>query len=106
MHARRGAFPEAVSDFAEAARLAPGDPTAAADLGIALHRAGRNDDAERQLRRTLRRFGPTPNVTGELGELLLSQGRLPEARDLLAQAVAQGRRDLASALAAAGGPPP
>jgi len=38
---------------------------------LALHRAGRNDDAERQLRRTLRRFGPTPNVTGELGELLL-----------------------------------
>jgi Flp pilus assembly protein TadD len=106
VHARRGAFAEAAAAFAEAARLAPGDPAAAADLGIALHRAGRTEDAERQLRRTLRRFGPSPNVEGELGLLLASQGRLEEARGLLAQAVAHGRRDLAPALRAAGGPPP
>ncbi len=106
VHARRGAFLDAVAAFTEAARLAPGDPTAAADLGIALHRAGRTEEAERQLRRTLRRFGPTAGVVGELGLLLAAQGRLGEARGLLAQAVALGRRDLAPALQAAGGPPP
>ncbi|HEX5045434.1 MAG TPA: tetratricopeptide repeat protein [Candidatus Polarisedimenticolaceae bacterium] len=106
VHARRGAFAEAAAAFAEAARLAPGDPAAAADLGVALHRAGRTEEAERQLRRTLRRFGPSANVAGELGILLAAEGRLEEARGLLAQAVAQGRRDLAPALQAAGGPPP
>jgi len=106
VHARRQDYGAAVAAFAEASRLAPQDPNAAADLGVALHRLGRHAEAERQLRRVLGRFGALPNVAGELGELLASQGRLEEARVLLAQAVAGGRRDLAPALAAAGGPPP
>lgn len=106
VHARRQEYTAAVAAFAEASRLAPTDFNAAADLGIALHRLGRTREAEQQLRRVLRRFGPSPKATGELGELLASQGQLAEARALLAQAVALGRGDLAPALAAAGGPPP
>jgi Tfp pilus assembly protein PilF len=99
-------YAEAAAAFAEASRLAPEDLRAASDLGVALHRAGRPDEAERQLRRVLRRFGPEPNACGELGELLAAKGRHAEARVLLSQAVALGRRDLAGALAAVGGPLP
>jgi tetratricopeptide (TPR) repeat protein len=106
VHARLRDYGAAAAAFAEAARLAPHDPNAAADLGIALHRMGRRREAEGQLRRTLRRFGPTPKVSGELGELLAAEGRLAEARPLLTQAVALGRRDLQPALDALGGPVP
>jgi Flp pilus assembly protein TadD len=75
-----GQLDEAIAEFEEAARLAPRDPRARYDLGIAQLRAGRAAAAERSLRDAVRLEPDNAYSRIALGSALSTLGRSDEAR--------------------------
>jgi Flp pilus assembly protein TadD len=112
LRARRGDLEAAADLFRRAVRLNPWHGRAQADLGIALHRLGRVEEAERRLRYAQRQFPELEGPVSELAALCFADGRYAEAAVLYGRAVALGRTDLEPAReearrrAAAGEVPP
>lgn len=69
-----------------AAELEPEDGFTRLLLATALRRAGRMEEAERELREAESRLGEDPGVNLEWGKIFLARGRLEEAEEVFARA--------------------
>jgi tetratricopeptide (TPR) repeat protein len=81
----QGRLGEAVDLFNKAAKAAPREPIFAFNLGLALSRLGRVDEAEMALRATLKHSCDFVQAIFELGALLHRTGRLDEAEKNIRQ---------------------
>ncbi|HEX4635531.1 MAG TPA: tetratricopeptide repeat protein [Rhizomicrobium sp.] len=81
----QGRIGEAVPLFQQAVKAAPREPTFAFNLGLALSRLGRMDEAETALRTTLKYNADFVQAHFELGALLHRTGRLDEAEESIRQ---------------------
>jgi tetratricopeptide (TPR) repeat protein len=86
---------EAIAPLERAAKQTR-DPAAETQLAMALHKAGRPDDALKQFERTLKRKPPFPPAFLEFAGLLAALERQDEAIEILQQglAIAPGFADL------------
>jgi Flp pilus assembly protein TadD len=83
----RGRMEDALEQFREALRIAPGDVDALDNYGAALTRVGRFDEAEAQFRKGLSLAPSRANLHHHLGMALQSQGHYEEALVYLSEAV-------------------
>jgi tetratricopeptide (TPR) repeat protein len=74
-------WPGAVENFAKAVALEPGDPLAAHNLGVALRRAGRLEEAIPMLSKAATLDAANPAILTNLGNVLAQAGRLDQAED-------------------------
>ncbi len=83
----RGNYSEAAAEFQQVIALAPGMYNAYTNLGASLEKLDRTDDAEKALRSSLA-LRETPRALNNMGSLLYSERRFPEAIPYLQRAVA------------------
>jgi protein O-mannosyl-transferase len=76
---RQGRLDDAVSDFAAAVRIQPGDPEAQDNLGAALTIAGRTDEAIPHLQEAIRVQPDYAKAHVDLGSALVRAGRIEDA---------------------------
>lgn len=88
-HARAGRWKRAVTDFAEALRLAPDAPHFHYTYGFALGRVGRLDEAMAAFRRALELAPDDTFSKAELGVCLAKAGRTREAIPVLIEALSR-----------------
>jgi len=100
LDARAGDHEAAVREFSTAARLEPEWGIARLDLALALHRKGDLAGAERAVRHATIREPDNARAWAELGHLRYERGALRSAIEPYRRAVALGRTDLSSRLAA------
>ena len=72
----------------------PRNPRARINYCITLHKLGKIEDAERELRLALRRFPNMAKAAAELGHVLAETGRYREAAEWYRKAIELGREDL------------
>lgn len=82
---QRGRLAQAIKNLGKAVDLAP-DPAVRTNLGIALAKAGRIDEAVAELRRAVAADAPYPPAFCNLGVALLRQGAHAEATEMLRRA--------------------
>ena len=97
LRARQGDLDGAAENFRKAVHLNPWHGRAQADLGIALYRLGRVEEAERRLRYAMRNFPDLEGPVSELAALCFADRRYAESAALYRKALALGRTDLESA---------
>lgn len=91
-----GRYAEAIEQENHTLELTPESTTAVWIRGLALEQMGHFDKAEADFRTVHEAWGPDPSILGSLGHLLAVAGKTEEAREVLAELVAQeGEADIA-----------
>jgi Tfp pilus assembly protein PilF len=96
-----GRLPEAAAAFAKLTRIAPSNPHAHGNLGVALSRMGKFDAAAACYRRALTYASNNPAILANLGATLRMQGKIDDAVMLLSRASLLAHNDPMIALSAA-----
>jgi Flp pilus assembly protein TadD len=83
----RGDYARAAEKYEEAVRLEPGSEDLHYNLGIALARLGRTEDARQHYQKALEIFPEYGEAHNNLGNLLMSQNKLDEAIEHFREAI-------------------
>ncbi len=88
-----GELPEALSEFQEAAKIAPSEPNLHFGLGFLHWKLNQYEDAQKELNLELSLYPAHAQALAYLGDIALKQNRPEEAVPLLKEAI-QVRSDL------------